>query len=92
MPVVPMTLISCALMVVVSLLTRPPSAATIARYYVSHWQCHVLSAKCQVELRVSNSQWRATPQPGDAPLTRHRSLPTPLSTWHLALGTQKAAL
>ncbi len=32
MPVVPMTLISCALMVVVSLMTRPPSADTIARY------------------------------------------------------------
>jgi SSS family solute:Na+ symporter len=32
MPVVPMTLVSCALMVVVSLLTRPPSAATVARY------------------------------------------------------------
>jgi solute:Na+ symporter, SSS family len=32
MPVVPMTLVSCALMVAVSLLTRPPSAATIARY------------------------------------------------------------
>jgi SSS family solute:Na+ symporter len=34
MPVVPMTLVSCGLMVVVSLLTRPPSAATIARYRV----------------------------------------------------------
>ena len=34
MPVVPMTLVSCGLMVVVSLLTRPPSAATIARYQV----------------------------------------------------------
>jgi SSS family solute:Na+ symporter len=32
MPVVPMTLVSCGLMVVVSLMTRPPSAATIARY------------------------------------------------------------
>jgi solute:Na+ symporter, SSS family len=32
MPVVPMTLVSCALMVAVSLLTQPPSAATIARY------------------------------------------------------------
>jgi len=32
MPVVPMTLVSCWVMVVVSLLTRPPSAATIARY------------------------------------------------------------
>ncbi len=32
MPVVPMTLISGALMIVVSLVTRPPSAATIARY------------------------------------------------------------
>ncbi len=31
-PVVPMTLISCALMVVVSLMTRPPSDETIARY------------------------------------------------------------
>jgi SSS family solute:Na+ symporter len=31
-PVVPMTLISCVLMAVVSLLTRPPSAATIGRY------------------------------------------------------------
>jgi hypothetical protein len=29
---VPMTLVSCGVMVVVSLLTRPPSAATIARY------------------------------------------------------------
>jgi solute:Na+ symporter, SSS family len=34
MPVVPMTLVSCGVMVVVSLLTRPPSAATIARYRV----------------------------------------------------------
>jgi solute:Na+ symporter, SSS family len=34
MPVVPMTLISVALMVVVSLITRPPSAATIERYHV----------------------------------------------------------
>jgi solute:Na+ symporter, SSS family len=34
MPVVPMTLGSCVLMVVVSLLTRPPSAETIARYRV----------------------------------------------------------
>jgi solute:Na+ symporter, SSS family len=32
MPVVPMTLISCALMVSVSLATPPPSAATVARY------------------------------------------------------------
>jgi solute:Na+ symporter, SSS family len=32
MPVVPMTLTSCALMVVVSLLTPAPSASTIARY------------------------------------------------------------
>jgi solute:Na+ symporter, SSS family len=32
MPVVPMTLISCALMIVVSLLTRPPSPQTIAKY------------------------------------------------------------
>jgi solute:Na+ symporter, SSS family len=32
MPVVPMTLISCALMIVVSLVTRPPSAETIRRY------------------------------------------------------------
>jgi solute:Na+ symporter, SSS family len=32
MPVVPMTLISCALMIVVSLTTRPPSAETIRRY------------------------------------------------------------
>jgi Na+/proline symporter len=32
MPVVPMTLISCALMLTVSLATRPPSPATIARY------------------------------------------------------------
>ena len=32
MPVVPMTLISGALMVVVSLLTKPPSADTIERY------------------------------------------------------------
>jgi solute:Na+ symporter, SSS family len=32
MPVVPMTLISAALMVLVSLATPPPSAATIARY------------------------------------------------------------
>ena len=34
MPVVPMTFISCALMAVVSLVTPPPSAATIARYRV----------------------------------------------------------
>ena len=32
LPVVPMTLVSCALMVVVSLLTKPPSAATVERY------------------------------------------------------------
>jgi Na+/proline symporter len=32
LPVVPMTIISCVLMVVVSLVTRPPSAATVARY------------------------------------------------------------
>jgi SSS family solute:Na+ symporter len=32
MPVVPMTLISAALMAGVSLLTRPPSASTVARY------------------------------------------------------------
>jgi sodium/proline symporter len=32
MPVVPMTLISCALMFVVSLATRPPSAEALARY------------------------------------------------------------
>jgi SSS family solute:Na+ symporter len=32
MPVVPMTLVSAALMIVVSLLTRPPSGATIERY------------------------------------------------------------
>ncbi|HEY0872048.1 MAG TPA: sodium:solute symporter family protein [Vicinamibacterales bacterium] len=32
LPVVPMTLISCVLMIVVSLLTRPPSRATIERY------------------------------------------------------------
>ena len=32
MPVVPMTLISCALMVMVSLVTRPPSESTIQRY------------------------------------------------------------
>ena len=32
MPVVPMTFISCALMAIVSLVTPPPSAATIARY------------------------------------------------------------
>lgn len=32
MPVVPMTLVSCALMVGVSLLTRAPSPATLARY------------------------------------------------------------
>ena len=34
MPVVPMTLISCALMIVVSLMTRPPSNETIERYAV----------------------------------------------------------
>jgi solute:Na+ symporter, SSS family len=33
MPVVPMTLISCALMFGVSLLTRPASGETLARYY-----------------------------------------------------------
>ena len=32
MPVVPMTLVSCGLMIVVSLLTNPPSGATIERY------------------------------------------------------------
>jgi len=32
LPVVPMTLISCALMLIVSLVTPPPSAPTIARY------------------------------------------------------------
>ena len=32
MPVVPMTLISCALMIVVSLMTRPPSHETVQRY------------------------------------------------------------
>jgi SSS family solute:Na+ symporter len=32
LPVVPMTVVSCALMGIVSLMTRPPSAATIARY------------------------------------------------------------
>jgi Na+/proline symporter len=32
MPVVPMTLVSCALMVGVSLVTRAPSASTIERY------------------------------------------------------------
>jgi SSS family solute:Na+ symporter len=32
MPVVPMTLVSCGLMIVVSLLTNPPSRATIERY------------------------------------------------------------
>jgi Na+/proline symporter len=32
LPVVPMTLISCGLMVVVSLVTPPPSAATVGRY------------------------------------------------------------
>jgi SSS family solute:Na+ symporter len=34
LPVVPMTLLSCALMVVVSLMTPPPSPATIGRYMV----------------------------------------------------------
>ena len=32
MPVVPMTIISCLLMIVVSLVTRPPSAKTMERY------------------------------------------------------------
>ena len=32
LPVVPMTLISCVLMVVVSLVTPPPSAAAVGRY------------------------------------------------------------
>jgi len=32
LPVVPMTLISCALMIAVSLMTRPPAAATVQRY------------------------------------------------------------
>jgi len=32
LPVVPMTIISCLLMVVVSLMTRAPSAATLRRY------------------------------------------------------------
>ena len=34
MPVVPMTLISCVLMIVVSLATPPPSSRTLARYRV----------------------------------------------------------
>jgi Na+/proline symporter len=34
MPVVPMTLISCALMIVVSLSTRPPSRETVQRYVI----------------------------------------------------------
>ena len=33
MPVVPMTLISCALMIVVSLMTPPPTRNTLARYF-----------------------------------------------------------
>ncbi len=33
LPVVPMTLISGALMVVVSLVTPPPSAAAVGRYF-----------------------------------------------------------
>jgi Na+/proline symporter len=33
LPVVPMVLVSAALMVVVSLLTRPPTDRTIARYF-----------------------------------------------------------
>ncbi len=32
MPVVPITVIAAALMIVVSLVTRPPSEATLARY------------------------------------------------------------
>ena len=32
MPVVPMTIISCLVMIVVSLVTRPPSAETVQRY------------------------------------------------------------
>jgi SSS family solute:Na+ symporter len=32
LPVVPMTVMSCLLMVTISLVTRPPSAATVARY------------------------------------------------------------
>jgi hypothetical protein len=32
LPVVPMTIISCILMLVVSLATPPPSAATLRRY------------------------------------------------------------
>jgi solute:Na+ symporter, SSS family len=32
MPVVPMTIMSCVLMIVVSLATKPPSAATVAKY------------------------------------------------------------
>ena len=35
MPVVPMTLLSAALMIVVSLVTRPPSESTIRRYSLS---------------------------------------------------------
>jgi SSS family solute:Na+ symporter len=35
MPVVPMTIMSCVLMVVVSLVTRPPSAVTLQRYTLS---------------------------------------------------------
>ena len=52
MPVVPMTLVSCALMVAVSLLTRPPSAATIARYQSR--SLAVPSAKCQVPSGVES--------------------------------------
>src|SRR5919107_1278254 len=35
MPVVPMTLISCALMVLVSLVTPPPSRASVTRYFAA---------------------------------------------------------
>ncbi len=35
MPVVPMTMVSCALMVAVSLATRPPSGETVRRYSLS---------------------------------------------------------
>ena len=35
MPVVPMTLIAAALMVVVSLVTRPPAPETLERYDVA---------------------------------------------------------
>ncbi len=45
MPVVPMTIVSCNLMILVSLATRPPSAGTLARYgWPGDWRTEAQSA------------------------------------------------